>query len=495
MLKDFSPFILLRYHHVVQEAIKREQTTVEELGDSDNNGDDEECSVELITPVKPLCVGIDERYERYQHQVIARDATWVKSTFKTRLKRYCTSNDLWGRHSVYEYCHKGPTRCKAFYLFLESIDDYIIAVYTDLDDPSRVTGDSSGGEDEFRITGRWWVDMSTQYRTKEEIPGFDEASKKRPRPGPTPVVGTPTPPPSRISSQGPFIPLTLEQEYKTHCLWLRMGQVPCDPTDDALNDIYNQHEYSIKYLEMLTDDAGGLIADNGYPVDNWAVEYSIWKIVDSTIADKNEKFNEEFNINKEMVGGDVDETNGLVNEQLYTNSFEPLSSNSFGPSTSSTTKTKSYKSWLRWFMATVSGCVYSPSNVLLQVTREELDDTTIEVEGEDMKYQLEHITPQSWTHLTAMVNEFRYVVSDPRLVFYVDSTRVRSNQSRSNKPLLFKKGGNEDFYYKPWAIPSANKEMIACVARAVIHATMTYPLLTRRMSNGHNPIKPSIHDM
>lgn len=243
---------------------------------------------------------------------------------------------------------------------------------------------------------------------------------------------------------------SLLQEYETHCLWLRMLELPCQPSLSAINAI-NRGDRPTTYIESL-------------PKKEWA---RISKIVNSSEFKADASQHEDYDTpNKVYIDHMIQLWNATPSCQIEFRQFPHLGANHYGSGGPLQSKTEKYVSWLRYYMVNKTGPLYGGSRL------EDYDRAHLNANHEN--YQLEHINPQSWTHLTTLISQFRYVVSDPTLVFM---TWGKSNQERSNKPILFGTNSSADDLYVAWPHPT-RLLMAAVAARAVIHATMTYPLLT-----------------
>jgi len=303
----------------------------------------------------------------------------------------------------------------------------------------------------------WFVDMSTEPVTHESV----VSTKKRPLPAtgliPNTVtkqkvatrllVGAPgldvSAPPTHITK------LSLWQEYETHCLWLRMLQVPCKASIEAIQSITDKTDLTSHITHLSKKE---------------------WKPIQAVLNDRQFKADKSFNENydtpkEEYVTSQVLWWDKIPNCKLNHRQFPHLGTGHYGRGAGTVSGTQTYVSWLRHYMVTKTGPVYGGGRL------EEAERGTLDTNHDN--YQVEHITPQSWTPLVTLISMFRYVVSDPTMIFMAWG---KTNQSRSNKPILFGTNSDEDDLYIAW--PHIDGWMAAVVARAVIHATMTYPLLT-----------------
>ena len=247
---------------------------------------------------------------------------------------------------------------------------------------------------------------------------------------------------------------------------MRLLQVPCRPHADSLAYLRGEKRTApAQWVEELRRD------------DKRSVENAL-KL---TLPDADRRENWDY-LEPRDVSVDIARVRSVDNTELKHINFDALGSNHYGSGGSTVKNTENYISFLRWHMATTSGSVYG-GHAVVEKTREELD------RGKD-SFQMEHATPQSWTGLVTLLDIFRYVVSDPTTVFVAWGL---TNQQRGNKAIGFSKGPSVDGTYRPWR--SDGSYMASCVARAVIHSTMTYPLL----SNQHNVLRleyarTSIHE-
>ena len=297
----------------------------------------------------------------------------------------------------------------------------------------------------YNNSRKWYVNLNAIPKTFEEFQsGYGRGQTKRARMAARFAIGAPTgPPPVEILNPD------LWAEYETHCLWLRMQLVPCNVNPTAIENIKNTVQLK-EHLKKLSKGEWrpihGLITGEEFSADE------IWK--------------ENYDTpDKDIVDMQVGIWDRTPNCKLNHKQFPNLGAGHYGRGGDSVGDTDKYVSWLRFYMVNTTGPVYKGGR-LKTISRRDLVTN-------HQAYQIEHITPQSWTPLTTLVNMFRYVVSDPTMVGF---SWGNTNQARGNKALLFGTNSEEDGLYMAW--PLVDGKMAAHVARAVIHATMTYPLLT-----------------
>jgi hypothetical protein len=524
VLEQYYPFLLLKYHDVIAKAMKSE---INEVSDSTDVVCEEDCEVRLLETVSdhdpPACMDGFTGYEKFS----LFDFPQSGENIKKWLIEYNlnAAGLLIGHHLIMEIITQSKkSMCQSFILYIEK--NKVMSIRVDIRNPHRVT-EEFGFNDSGHLMFTKGCIKSLWYG--EDFIARDELilhPKKKTRGSTTTVATVPLSVPNTSSKRARQEgaeemeeteseesnvqhtckgTLTLDTEYKTHCLWLRMRKTLCQLSDKAFED--NPREY----IEMLPQEEGGVLSDMWVPLDqgvrdtgNWDKTYNIWQILKHTQPDA--AFHEFFTtLSEKDIEQSIMNVNSLSNETLEIGVLPPFGHSSFGSTTKWTTESKLYKSWLRWFMTAVTGCVYSPKTILVRedetdtpLTRKQVDAKVVtmrntsrnnedaEFTEETLTYQIEHTTPQAWTKLTRILYEFRHVTSDPTLLLIVDTT-MQSNQSRQMKPLRFSDSA-PDFTYKAWTHPNAVEEMVACVARMIIHATMTYPLVTRKIGNGFNPL-------
>jgi len=523
ILKNSYPFLLLRYHDVTSRGI-------EEYYDQNDVFCDED--VAFVVPLSPssptpfpsssptlsaTTLPCDTDSSRTYTNVTGAMTPVVPKSQK-EFSDWLRSQDWFGKHIILV---DHTQKCAGYYIFYLSTgpNKGLHYIQTETNEPLKTIKEAAlldHVKDLFIRCAVWkpsaiWIDSTSEQIEYDKL--LPERRERRPNKRSRSEPSEPTD--QNLPNSTCYGDLNIDEEYKVHCLWLRMRQVPCDFNPGALQSIgiCSRRDANHKYLQRLTDSEGGKTSDEDdwtpdnaiQQTENWDFDYSVWKVLFTTTPDK--EFSEQFRVWKmDDIESQIEVINQLPDDKLGIGDYDPFSGSSFGTTTKYTVKSQAYKSWLQWFMATVSGCVYSPkSDVLLNeqdlpVSRKNVIKNVVlqnDKEGEMIQtYQLEHITPKSWCKLPSILDEFRYITSDPTLLLIVDSSIAHTNQSRLNKPLKFVDTNQAiDNTYDPWTFPSQVKEMASCVARMVIHATMTYPLLSRSFGNGHNPIKPNISDL
>lgn len=241
------------------------------------------------------------------------------------------------------------------------------------------------------------------------------------------------------------IPLRLEEEYRTHCFWLKLVQQPSQP--EPINTAFSTLRGRVSGLPQVELDAC-LTAWNRVretlSQQSSSVSQLPWDLIDATEADE-----DIADLIKNLIRDSVESTNAMDESTLGQPKFAPTSSNTYGAETSAKRMDA-----FRQFMVTIArehGSLYSRAK-------------------KANEYELEHITPKSWMHMIPLIDELRYGADDTLMLGMV----VKSdNRSRGNKSLGFSRRATD----ATWSIPRGTASTHAFLARAVAYASLTYPLL------------------
>ena len=468
MATSYSPFIQIRYHHAIMHHLKLTREIVETTEDSSGTRQAKRPRVADPVVVRGEATEMEVVEER-------RELTYPELVKMTDQKAYTDkfkdkSNPT--EAEIRAWLVENPQYNDIYTSFIPLRDGgYTYTGYINAGERGSplsfflLDNELKGGWGYMKKcfgdvpTHAWFVDPE-RPRSPEPIRETATGTNRRRAPDtPTPEV-TPDKKPFRN-------PMSLLQEYKTHCLWLRMQNVPCTFHDDAIEDVNNS---------INIDNAGPKI--RMLKGDESLSLFDIEPDAKLTVGGQGTSRWDDFvQFTAEMLLEEVDVWNSKPNEGLSHFKFDHLGDSHYGPGGPRTVRINSYISWLRWHMATKSGTLYGGRAPQTDTDLQRVIEPPPSNSNYDelRMYSVEHVNPQSWCGQCQLINEFRYAVSDPTTCFM---TLTSNNQQRNNAPLIFSRNSRVDKGWRPW---TASNSMAPCAARAVIHATLTYPLLTNRM--------------